>query len=100
MSEKEQRAAALDASVSNAAAAVTRLDTEYAKLNSEERSMMHILERLRKEEVALQKALQEASDSKRYRKERDDAAVARLERALFQSDSSDDEPNETNDLSS
>lgn len=105
MSEKEQRAAVLDVSVSKATAAVTRLDDEYAKLNNEERNLMHILERLRREEVALRKSLQEASDSgaeqlKRDRKERDDAAVARLESALFGSDSSDDEPNETNDVSS
>ena len=105
MSEKEQRAAALDASVSKAAAAITRLDDEYAKLNNEERNMMHILERLKREEAALQKALQEASVSgaerlRRDRKERDDAAVARLESALFEIDTSDDEPNETKDLSS
>ena len=108
MSEKEQRAAALDTSVSKAAAAVTRLDDEYAKLNEKERNMMHILERLRREEVALRNALQEASDSgaerlKRGRKERDDAAVARLESALFETDNSssdDDEQNETKDVSS
>lgn len=105
MSEKEERAAALDASVSKAAAAVTRLDDEYAKLNNDERNMMHILERLSREEAALQKALQEVSGSgaerlKRDRKERDDAAVARLESALFEIDSSDDEPSETKDVSS
>jgi predicted RNase H-like nuclease (RuvC/YqgF family) len=99
--EKEQKAAALDASVSKAVAAVTRLDDEYEKLNREESNMMAVLERLEREEVSLQKAMQEASESgadrlKMDRKEREDAALARLENALFETDSSDDdEPNKT-----
>jgi predicted RNase H-like nuclease (RuvC/YqgF family) len=98
--EKEQKAAALNVSVSKASAAITRLDDEYEKLNREERNMMAILERLKREQASLQAAIQEASESgadrlRKDRKEREDAAMARLENALFESDTSDDEPNET-----
>jgi hypothetical protein len=98
--DKEQQEAALELSVEKAQAALTRLDEEYSTLDQEESKLMIMMENVRKEETCLHEALKEATESgaerrARDKKERDDAVVARLESALFESDSSDEDDNDT-----
>lgn len=92
--DKEQRIAALNMSVSKAQAALSRLDQEYDSLDKQEKQLLQVMERLHKEENCLSQALEEASETgadrlARDRQEREHAAVARLEMAMFDCDESD-----------
>lgn len=101
--KRKQEMAALETTVSKAQAALTKLDEEYMGLNHQETKLVALLNKTQKEEACLRQALLEASESgaeRRLRemKQRDQAAVAKLESALFESDSSstsDDDDDET-----
>jgi hypothetical protein len=91
--KRKQEIAALETTVSKAQAALTKLDEEYMGLNHQETKLVALLNKTQKEEACLRQALLEASESgaeRRLRemKQRDQAAVAKLESALFESDSS------------
>jgi hypothetical protein len=91
--KRKQEIAALETTVSKAQAALTKLDEEYMKMNYQETKLVALLNKTQKEEACLRQALLEASESgaeRRLRemKQRDQAAVAKLESALFESDSS------------
>jgi len=93
---KEQQAAALETTVSKAQAALSRLDEEYKDLDQEEQQLMLLLHKTQSEEACLRQALKEATETGAQRraremKQKEDAAVARMESALFESDSSDDD---------
>ena len=101
---KTQEIAALEATVSKAQAALSKLDTEYLELNKEETKLVALLNKTQKEEACLRQALVEASESGAQRrlremKQRDQAAVAKLESALFESDSSSGSSEEEDETS-
>jgi hypothetical protein len=91
--KRKQEIAALETTVSKAQAALTKLDEEYMGLNHQETKLVALLNKTQKEEACLRQALMEASESGAERRlremrQRDQAAVAKLESALFESDSS------------
>jgi multidrug resistance efflux pump len=91
--KRKQEIAALETTVSKAQAALTKLDEEYMGLNHQETKLVALLNKTQKEEACLRQALLEASESGAERRlremrQRDQAAVAKLESALFESDSS------------
>jgi|Transcript_21624 hypothetical protein len=99
--KRKQEIAALETTVSKAQAALTKLDEEYMGLNHQETKLVALLNKTQKEEACLRQALLEASESGAERRlremrQRDQAAVAKLESALFESDSStSDDDDET-----
>lgn len=93
---KDQQIAAMETTVSKAQAALSRLDDEYMTLDDEETKLVDLLNKTKQQEASLRHALQEACESgaeRRLReiKQREEAAVAKLESALFESDSSDED---------
>lgn len=85
------------------AAVMSKLDDEYKTLDREEQELLVLLKKTQREEICLRNAIKEASETGAQRRTRDmqaknEAAVARLESALFadssSSSSSDDEDGE------
>lgn len=97
---RKREVAALETTACKAQAALTKLDEEYIELNHQETKLVALLDKTQKEEACLRQALVEACESgaeRRLRemKQRDQAAVAKLSSALFESDSSSSDEDET-----
>ena len=77
---------------------VKKLDQEFCELLSQEASLTEIWHRLQQEEVVLQQAFKEASETgeqqmQQRRLEKDATAISRLEQALMESSSDEDNGN-------
>jgi hypothetical protein len=75
-----------------------KLDQEYLELSVREDALIAILRRLQEEETTLHLALQEASETGEQRmqqalRDKDQAAIARLEQALMGSSSDEEDTN-------
>ncbi len=73
-----------------------KLDQEYLELSVREDALITVLRRLQEEETALRLALQEAAETGAQRmqqalRDKDQAAIARLEQALMESSSEDED---------
>lgn len=84
---------------------VKKLDEEFCDLLNQEASLNEIWRRLRHEEVVLQQALQEASETgeqqmQQRKLDKDAAAISRLEQALMMESSSDEDDRHFQDLQS
>lgn len=82
---------------------ITKLDQEYCELSEREEVLVAILRRLQEEETALHHALREAAETGEQRmqdklRERDEAAIARLEQALMESSSEEEDAPDTQSL--
>jgi hypothetical protein len=74
---------------------IRKLDQEYCELSEQEGVLVSILRRLQEEETALRHALREAMETGGHRmqqdlRQKDEAAIARLEQALMESSSDED----------
>ena len=75
-----------------------KLDQQYLELSVREEALMTVLQRLQEEETALRRALQEAAETGEQRmqqalRDKDLAAIARLEQALMGSSSEEEDAN-------
>jgi hypothetical protein len=82
-----------------------KLDESYCELSKQEESLTEVLHRLQQEERVLQLALKEASETgtqrmQQERRDKDATAILRLEQALMESSSSEDEEGNAPDFQS